>query len=604
MRTSSELLLTFLLNAVWQIPLIAAAAALGAWLLKQSSVKYRHWIWVSALLLSLLVPFLATSRLWLNNKPAPVATDGVLSTELVALNVSQSPFTASATTTTTGTQSSTGFVLNTFAAQAIIGLYVAFIVFGVFRFGKAWRTTKQITDSAHQTQPGHILDGVVARCQSLIGRKTVRILCSESLPVPVTLGIRQPIVILPAKLVREGDIELLTSAIAHEFIHVARRDYVLNVFYELVYVLLSFHPVAALLRRRIKQTRELLCDELVADRVLEADVYARSLVTLASAAPPLSRLSVNATVGIADADILEVRVMSLMNKSKLYPRSRKLLLIGVVLLLAVPSVTAMALAMRFDIDPFSSAITQEQETKQKEREKEKEKLDRESAEYRDGFRTGQKEAQRKKEPFTSEDEVRLKRQMEELRAKGDALTDEDKVKYALLMQALKARTEALAVEDQAKLVRQMEELKAKGQALTDEDKVKLGILKEALQERNRAWAWEDEYKLGLRQMEEKKARDSSNAALFRVVRIPMDQAIQIAVSQQPGKVLKSSLQAEQWEEPGKLAKESLVFYHISILSGDENSPTINHVWVNAVDGTIIKNEKELPRKPREPFREP
>ena len=182
---------------------------------------------------------------------------------------------------------------------------------------KAWRATHSIISSSHHGEPGDVLDSVLEKCQHLIGRKNVQILCSESLPVPVTVGIRKPLVILPAELVREGNIELLTSAIAHEFVHVARRDYVLNLVYELVFVFLSFHPVAALLRKRIKQTRELLCDELVADRVLEPDVYARSLVTLASAAPPLRRLSVNATVGIADADILEVRVMSLMKKSKL-----------------------------------------------------------------------------------------------------------------------------------------------------------------------------------------------------------------------------------------------------------------------------------------------
>ena len=553
---TSELLLTFLLNAIWQIPLIASAAAVGAWLLNQSSAKYRHWVWVAALLLSLLVPSFATSRLGLNSQPASVARENIPIGQWTAVNVSEVPFTAARTT---APEPSGAFRLNTLVAQAIIAIYVAFLVFGLFRLIRAWRVTRRITDSTRQAEASEVLDAVLAKCQHLIGQKNVQILCSDSLPVPVTLRLRKPLIILPAKLVREGDVELLTSAIAHEFIHIARRDYVLNLFYELVFVLLSFHPVATLLRKRIKQTRELLCDELVADRVLEPDVYARSLVTLASAAPPLSRLSVNATVGIADADILEVRVMSLMNKSKLYPRSRKLLLIGVVLLLAVPSVTAMALAMRFDIDPFGSAITQEQETKQKEKEKEKEYvLERRSAEYRDGLRAGQRESQRRKEPFTSEDEAKLKL-MEELKAKREALTPEDKAKLARLMQELEGRTYT--------------------------------------------FAWIDEDNLA-RKMEEMKARDIRNAALVRLARIPMDQAIQIAISQQPGKVLESSLQAEHWEAPGQLAKDSFVFYHISILSGDENSPTINHVWVNAVDGTIIKNEKELPRKAREPFREP
>jgi len=225
-------------------------------------------------------------------------------------------------------------------------------------------------------------------------------------------------------------------------------------------------------------------------------------------------------------------------------------------LLAVPSVTAMALAMRFNVDPFGAAVLQDQEQKEKER-----VMERRSAEYRDGLRAGQKEAQRRKEPFSSEDEAKLKRQVEELQAKDQAMTPEDKLKLAALIRELEERAVAYS------------------------------------------YLYEEGVKTS-RQIEELKARDTRNAALVRLARIPMDQAIQIAISQQPGKVLESSLQAEHWEAPGQLAKDGFVFYHISILSGDENAPTINHVWVNAVDGTIIRNEKELPRKQRQPFREP
>jgi len=98
--------------------------------------------------------------------------------------------------------------------------------------------------------------------------------------------------------------------------------------------------------------------------------------------------------------------------------------------------------------------------------------------------------------------------------------------------------------------------------------------------------------------EELKARDIMQATLVRLARVPMDQAIQIATSQSPGKVLECSLNGEHWEEPGKLAKDGVIFYHVVILSTDESEPVTNHVLVNAIDGTIIKSEKELPRKMR------
>ena len=93
-------------------------------------------------------------------------------------------------------------------------------------------------------------------------------------------------------------------------------------------------------------------------------------------------------------------------------------------------------------------------------------------------------------------------------------------------------------------------------------------------------------------------RAIKQAALVRLAKINMDQAIQIATSQQPGKVLISTLDAKGWEKPGTLAKDGVVFYHVMI--ADESTPGATHIWVNAIDGTIVKTEKELPRKKREP----
>jgi TonB family protein len=90
-----------------------------------------------------------------------------------------------------------------------------------------------------------------------------------------------------------------------------------------------------------------------------------------------------------------------------------------------------------------------------------------------------------------------------------------------------------------------------------------------------------------REMEAKKKAELASRA-----NISMDRAIQIATSQTPGKVLECSLVGERWEAPGKLGKDSLVFYHVVILSGDDASPVTYHVLVNALDGTIFRTSKE------------
>jgi uncharacterized membrane protein YkoI len=234
---------------------------------------------------------------------------------------------------------------------------------------------------------------------------------------------------------------------------------------------------------------------LVAERIVSAEVYARSLVRLASPAPPLRRLSVTTTVGIADADILEARIMSLLKKPNFHTRWKRSLLIVVSLLLLVPCVAAVAFAMRFD-------VAQEPATQERERQ-EKEKVEMKRRENR-----------------------------------GEEMK--------------------VMVEESDPRIREERERKERVE-------------------------WE--------------MREIRQTTLVKLAKINMDQAIQIATSQQPGKVIVCSLEATHWEAPGKLANDGVVFYHVMI--ANEGDAGAAHVWVNAVDGTIIKTEKELPRK-REP----
>jgi beta-lactamase regulating signal transducer with metallopeptidase domain len=493
MKTSSQLLLTLLLNAVWQIALIAALASLGAWLLRQSATRYQHWLWVGALCLGLLVP-LATAS-WAMPDTSQVNVEGPFQRQLVSPVLREEAELSLPRTPATTANSS--FQLNRTFALALLCAYGAFLLYRVFRLAQAWHTTKNIRRSVIELEPDDQLAEIIRQCETNLNlaRGRVSVCRSASLPVPVTIGLRRPVIILPDALVRTGDTDLLTSAIGHEFIHVARHDYVLNFLYELLYLPVSFHPAAALLRRRINQTRELCCDELMAERILNAEVYARSLVALASSAPPLRRLSVTTTVGIADADILEARIMSLLSKPKINRRWKKLLLVAVSLLLVIPSVAAAAFAMRFEL------------------------------------------AASAQDPAQEEKELKEKKRSDEA-AREARTVDEFKERMA--------RDPNFRKEVQRKQELEME------------------------------------------------MREIKHAALVRLSRVTMDQAIQIATSQSPGKVLVCSLDGDKWEEPGKLAKDGVIFYHVII--ANEGTPGDTHVWVNAVDGLIIKTEKELPRK--------
>jgi beta-lactamase regulating signal transducer with metallopeptidase domain/uncharacterized membrane protein YkoI len=508
--TSSQFLLTFLLNACWQVALVVAFASVSSWLLRNSAARYRHWIWVAALLLSIGIPVTTSSRLlssvFFQRKPVSASAVNNLDigavVPLETIEPGERPLQLS----------SEAFLLSRSIGLILIGVYILILLYSSFRLIKAWYLTRRLKISALSLGAGQRINEVLETCSAAIGvgAKQVQVCCSDTVDVPLTLGAVRPVIILPQQLLSEVDDEVLKSALGHELIHVRRRDYAFNLVYELLFLPISFHPAAALIRRRIRQTRELSCDEMVAERILKAEVYARSLVQLASGTPTLRRLSVTTTVGIADADILEARIMSLLKKPKADTRRKRMLLIAISLILLVPCLAAGSFAMQFDLQPTESVGTT-QEPAQKEKEnKEKDQVKTARAWTITG------------------DEVESKKRME-----SDP----------------QFREEVLT-----------------------------------------------------RQAFEFKMRAVKQSVLVKAARISMDQAIQIATSQKPGNVLECSLDAEHWEEPGKLAKDGIVFYRVILVSNEDvESGAATHVWVNAIDGTIIRTEKELPRKQRQPF---
>ncbi len=534
MKIFNEFLLTFLLNASWQIALIAAAAGLGDWLLRRTPVSYRHFLWVTALLLSLVMP-LVTSVSAGTNGAAIASSPQEIRTDPIPIN--DSPL---AIAQTPATSAKSGLRINESLAIGLLALYLMFLLYRGAKLVRAWLRTQAARRDAIPIEPSDRIQAIFANCQTAIGVNRASVVSSASLQAPATLGVFRPLVILPEELSHDAGADALTAAIGHELVHVRRRDYLLNLIYEMIFLPLSFHPAATLMRRRITQTRELRCDELVADLLLHPEVYARSLVQLAGSAMPFARRARTVSVGIADADILEVRIMSLLKRTKLNVGRRRLWLIAAALLLLIPCAAAAVFAFHLNIEP---ARAQEPSSVAQEK-KEADDLKREEQELKE---RAQKEDQELRERIEKETNP-------EVRAKLEA--------------EFRARSE-----------RRKSRLYT--YTMTGPDGQSVGVMFDA--KGNGAQA-------------EREVEAKQQAVLAGLAKISMDQAIQIAVSQNPGKVFECSLVGEHWEAPGQLAKTSLVLYHVVILSGDEAKPTTVHVLVNAVDGTIVRAKKEERRR--------
>lgn len=359
MRLLAQAVLTFLLNAIWQVALVVAFAALADWLLRGAAARYRHALWIVTLLTCMTLPVFSLSAL---RKPGMVrkqadapASGPVVITRIITPDVEIADGTnvegLTLTAPPTGRSGFFASLLNVPArvAFSVLATYIAFLLFKLLLLLRAWRRTQSIVHGALDSPLPDHLKLIVDRCSRLIGVGRVRILHSANVPVPITLGVVHPIIVLPEKFLEETDRNLLSSAIGHELVHVARRDYLWNLIFETIYLPLSFHPVAVLVRRRIRQTRELCCDEIVATELLNAETYARSLIRLIGSAPLSPRLISDTTIGLNQSDILEVRIMSLLNSKNQKSRSPRTLLIVAALILVAPCIVSAKLALKLDV---------------------------------------------------------------------------------------------------------------------------------------------------------------------------------------------------------------------------------------------------------------
>ena len=380
MRLLTQAVLTFLLNAIWQAALLVAFALLADWLLRDVAARYRHLLWIVTLLTCITLPLFSTSALrkpvavrdQVDARPAsgPVVITRILSPDVEIVDAAG----AGALTSTDVTARRPIFSWNSLSvparvASGIFAIYMAFLLFKVLFLLRAWRRTQSIVRGALDSPlPDHLMV-IVDRCRRLIGVKRVRILHSPSVPVPITLGVVNPIIVLPEDLLTETDHNLLSSAIGHELVHVARRDYLWNLVFETIYLPLSFHPATALVRRRIRQTRELCCDQIVAMKLLNAETYAHSLMRLIGSAPLSPRLISDTTIGLNQSDILEVRIMSLLNSKNRTVGSPRTLLIAAALILAAPCIVGTKLALKLDV--YGQEPSQSEQDKQKKQQLEK-----------------------------------------------------------------------------------------------------------------------------------------------------------------------------------------------------------------------------------------
>lgn len=340
MQNASRMLLTFLLNSLWQVTLLGGVAWLLSLLLRHAPARYRHRLWVGTLFASFLLPIFSIVA-------ATFGSWSWFSWQRIAAQ----PGSATHNVFFSGTQfhlPEAAISLNPVWLAMLAWVYGLFLVARGIRLAGAWRNTSQIRKAACAFDAPAELSQLASRCQSAM-EVAAPLLRSALATSPLTLGIRNPVIILPETLIQSAHAEDWIAALLHEMAHIRRCDFQQNLLHEFLHWPLSFHPVANLIRRQIVRARELACDEMAAD-LIGPHTYARSLVSIAALLMNFPRAShAGYSLGVFDANILEERIMKLLHSRSVSPFQAKTLLMFAAVALAASSIGAAAFGLTITI---------------------------------------------------------------------------------------------------------------------------------------------------------------------------------------------------------------------------------------------------------------
>ena len=270
-----QAMVDYLLNAAWQLPLVAGAA----WCmlrLTRLSARTEHRAWLLVLGLCLLLPLRGIARPATPALPAPTLTH--TQAELPGLAVSKAqeqvlPLGPALLRVHT-------LRLSPASVGAVAAGYLTIMAVALLRLLVSGLCVRSLiaASTEYAAEPAEALVwGELAR-QTRVALPPLRWV--TGIRSPVVVGLLRPALLLPFDFWRYSPAER-RAAISHELAHVARRDCLVHAITRIVALPLVWHPVAHAVQRQIARTREMACDEMAAATMPSEIVYARCLLGLA-----------------------------------------------------------------------------------------------------------------------------------------------------------------------------------------------------------------------------------------------------------------------------------------------------------------------------------
>ena len=162
----------------------------------------------------------------------------------------------------------------------VLGLFAIGFTIGSLRFLIGLVATRRLVRASRPIQDQRLDEAAIVLCAKLALKQSVGIYETSSLSTAATLGVRQPIILLPTHWRKWTDAEL-NAVLAHELAHIAHGDFAAVLISQLSIVIHFYHPLVHWLSHRLRLEQELAADSVAAQIAGGQVRYLRVLAKLA-----------------------------------------------------------------------------------------------------------------------------------------------------------------------------------------------------------------------------------------------------------------------------------------------------------------------------------
>jgi beta-lactamase regulating signal transducer with metallopeptidase domain len=321
-------MLEYLANGLWQLPVLAA----GAWALlrlMKPGLRTQYRVWLAVLGIAVLLPAwgIRSGKI----VAAPGTRSGASFDQLAMARMVQrsagvvavdapAPLTVESMPVASGETAKAMWELparvqrvhlSATVTHWILGAYVSSVLLGLLRVARAWHSARGLVEVSREVALCWAAQAVLQDFGRSFDVSLPEVRECAAVTSPMVVGAVSPVVLLPEGFAGQPNDEV-RAALLHELAHVKRRDYLTNGVCQLVALPVNWHPVAHVVQQRIRRTREMACDEMAAREMQSELGYARCLVTMARGMLSGGLAERPEFVGLLSNNVLEERVMRLM----------------------------------------------------------------------------------------------------------------------------------------------------------------------------------------------------------------------------------------------------------------------------------------------------